>query len=218
VVPPQSSGSTSRSVCVSTNPRPNGSTNAAWRSPYSQSLGLFVRIGPGSAGGVEHSLHVIDPEHQLVSPGYACVTLSVLAHDDPGALGFDAELRAMSLPDPDAFDKPEDIEIPGDRGAHVDDSKHRNDARPGGPGRPAWRWRSSSSRPRSPGWRAVNAPHMVALVRVGATFHRGKLVNDPSVAPPNRRRSWSPKRSSSTGIDYFSGASVSGLSQFSWLR
>ena len=148
MVPPQSSGSTSRSVCVSTNPRPNGSTNAAWRSPYSQSLGLFVRIGPGSAGGVEHSLHVIDPEQQPVSPGYACVTLSVLAHDDPGALGFDAELRAMSLPDPDAFDKPEDIEIPGDRGAHVDDSKHRNDARPGGPGRPAWRWRSSSSRPR----------------------------------------------------------------------
>jgi hypothetical protein len=25
-------------------------------------------------------------------------------------------------------------------------------------------------------WRAVNAPHLVALVRAGATFTRGKLV------------------------------------------
>jgi hypothetical protein len=25
-------------------------------------------------------------------------------------------------------------------------------------------------------WRAVNAPHLVALVRAGATFERGKLV------------------------------------------
>jgi hypothetical protein len=25
-------------------------------------------------------------------------------------------------------------------------------------------------------WRAVNAPHLVALVRAGATFHEGKLV------------------------------------------
>ena len=25
-------------------------------------------------------------------------------------------------------------------------------------------------------WRAVNAPHLVALVRAGATFKRGKLV------------------------------------------
>jgi len=26
-------------------------------------------------------------------------------------------------------------------------------------------------------WRSVNAPHLVALVRAGATFHRGKLVD-----------------------------------------
>lgn len=26
-------------------------------------------------------------------------------------------------------------------------------------------------------WRAVNAPHLVALVRVGARFERGLLVN-----------------------------------------
>ena len=28
-------------------------------------------------------------------------------------------------------------------------------------------------------WRAVNAPHLVALVRAGATFHKGKLVERP---------------------------------------
>ena len=28
-------------------------------------------------------------------------------------------------------------------------------------------------------WRAVNAPHLVALVRVGATFENGKLVERP---------------------------------------
>jgi putative transposase len=29
-------------------------------------------------------------------------------------------------------------------------------------------------------WRAVNAPHLVALVRAGATFVNGKLVERPS--------------------------------------
>ena len=29
-------------------------------------------------------------------------------------------------------------------------------------------------------WRAVNAPHLVALVRAGATFKRGKLVERTS--------------------------------------
>jgi putative transposase len=29
-------------------------------------------------------------------------------------------------------------------------------------------------------WRAVNAPHLVALVRAGATFHKGKLVERPA--------------------------------------
>jgi len=28
-------------------------------------------------------------------------------------------------------------------------------------------------------WRAVNAPHLVALVRTGATFINGKLVERP---------------------------------------
>ena len=29
-------------------------------------------------------------------------------------------------------------------------------------------------------WRAVNAPQLVALVRAGATFHHGKLVERPA--------------------------------------
>jgi hypothetical protein len=34
-------------------------------------------------------------------------------------------------------------------------------------------------------WRAVNAPHLVALVRVGAVFVNGKLVERPGEdAPP----------------------------------
>jgi hypothetical protein len=45
--------------------------------------------------------------------------------------------------------------------------------------RPGWRWRSSSSRPRRTRWRAVNAPHLVALVRAGALFEAGKLVERP---------------------------------------
>ena len=28
-------------------------------------------------------------------------------------------------------------------------------------------------------WRAVNAPHLVALVRNGAVFHKGKLLERP---------------------------------------
>ena len=28
-------------------------------------------------------------------------------------------------------------------------------------------------------WRAVNAPHLVALVRAGASFHKGKLLERP---------------------------------------
>jgi hypothetical protein len=30
-------------------------------------------------------------------------------------------------------------------------------------------------------WRAVNAPHLVALVRAGARFERGKLVERPPI-------------------------------------
>ena len=31
-----------------------------------------------------------------------------------------------------------------------------------------------------PRWRAVNAPHLVALVRAGARFEKGKLVERPT--------------------------------------
>ena len=35
-------------------------------------------------------------------------------------------------------------------------------------------------------WRAVNAPHLVALVRAGAVFHKGKLLERPiDITPPN---------------------------------
>ncbi len=30
-------------------------------------------------------------------------------------------------------------------------------------------------------WRAVNGPHLVALVRAGATFHNGVVVERPAV-------------------------------------
>jgi hypothetical protein len=33
-------------------------------------------------------------------------------------------------------------------------------------------------------WRAVNAPHLVALVRAGARFERGKLVERPATPAP----------------------------------
>ncbi|KQM03324.1 Transposase, Mutator family [Frankia sp. CpI1-P] len=32
-------------------------------------------------------------------------------------------------------------------------------------------------------WRAVNAPHLVALVRAGATFEAGQLVERPTTTP-----------------------------------
>ena len=54
-------------------------------------------------------------------------------------------------------------------------------------------------------WRAVNAPHLVALVRNGAVFHKGKLLERPTdITPPEpdespKRRS--PKTPPSTGFD-----------------
>ena len=34
-------------------------------------------------------------------------------------------------------------------------------------------------------WRAVNAPHLVVLVRAGAIFHKGKLLERPTeITPP----------------------------------
>jgi putative transposase len=42
-------------------------------------------------------------------------------------------------------------------------------------------------------WRAVNGPHLVALVRAGATFHEGQLVERPAdIAKKIRKRA--PKR------------------------
>jgi hypothetical protein len=32
-------------------------------------------------------------------------------------------------------------------------------------------------------WRAVNGPHLVALVRAGARFEKGKLIERPKEAP-----------------------------------
>jgi putative transposase len=33
-------------------------------------------------------------------------------------------------------------------------------------------------------WRAVNAPHLVVLVRAGAIFHKGKLLERPADITP----------------------------------
>jgi hypothetical protein len=35
-------------------------------------------------------------------------------------------------------------------------------------------------------WRAVNGPHLVALVRAGARFEKGKLVERPKEAPDEK--------------------------------
>jgi hypothetical protein len=49
-------------------------------------------------------------------------------------------------------------------------------------------------------WRAVNAPHLVALVRAGHDSKPANSSNDPSNTPNTPP----PKRSSSTGLDYCS--------------
>jgi hypothetical protein len=58
-------------------------------------------------------------------------------------------------------------------------------------------------------WRAVNARHLVALVR-GATFHKGSCSNDPSTSrPPNRAnqpKRRSPEITPSTDLDNISVA------------
>jgi putative transposase len=45
------------------------------------------------------------------------------------------------------------------------------------------------------GWRAVNAPHLVALVRAGAVFHKGKLLERPVDITPTE-----PAESSETEV------------------
>jgi putative transposase len=51
-------------------------------------------------------------------------------------------------------------------------------------------------------WRAVNAPHLVALVRAGATFINGTLVERPE---ESGRRPASRMKRRSTSLDYCSG-------------
>jgi hypothetical protein len=58
-------------------------------------------------------------------------------------------------------------------------------------------------------WRAVNAPHLVALVRAGATFVNGNSSNDPM----NTLNPKPPKRSSSIGLDSCSEALPSAETQ-----
>jgi len=51
-------------------------------------------------------------------------------------------------------------------------------------------------------WRAVNAPHLVALVRAGAKFENGKLVERPTNRTLTSRGRRPPEKTSrSTGID-----------------
>jgi putative transposase len=47
-------------------------------------------------------------------------------------------------------------------------------------------------------WRAVNGPHLVALVRAGATFHKGQLVERPTDVT-KKTRTRTPKTAPSTG-------------------
>ena len=43
-------------------------------------------------------------------------------------------------------------------------------------------------------WRAVNAPHLVALVRAGAVFHKGKLLERPTdITPPEPQTTLPPR-------------------------
>jgi hypothetical protein len=42
-------------------------------------------------------------------------------------------------------------------------------------------------------WRAVNAPHLVALVRAGAVFHKGKLLERPTNITPDAEPNQPPK-------------------------
>jgi transposase-like protein len=46
-------------------------------------------------------------------------------------------------------------------------------------------------------WRAVNGPHLVALVRAGATFHKGQLVERPTDITKKIRKT-TPKKATTT--------------------
>ncbi|MEO9220917.1 MAG: transposase, partial [Mycobacteriaceae bacterium] len=51
-------------------------------------------------------------------------------------------------------------------------------------------------------WRAVNAPHLVALVRAGAKFEKGKLIERPDESGGDQRSRMTTRRSA--GLDYSS--------------
>ena len=53
-------------------------------------------------------------------------------------------------------------------------------------------------------WRAVNAPHLVPLVRAGATFINGKLVERPPAMINKKKINKQPEERRSTGLDYSS--------------
>jgi putative transposase len=55
-------------------------------------------------------------------------------------------------------------------------------------------------------WRAVNAPHLVALVRAGTLFHNGRLLERPiDIAPTEPSESTETEvalNAPSTGVEY----------------
>jgi hypothetical protein len=58
-------------------------------------------------------------------------------------------------------------------------------------------------------WRAVNAPHLVALVRAGAQFHKDKLLERPTHRTQRINRNGGRlKTTSSTGLDDIPLASI----------
>ncbi|MEP9381891.1 hypothetical protein ABLE53_05930 [Nocardioides sp. KR10-350] len=65
---------------------------------------LGARIGPRAPGGVEHCTHIIDTHHHLMTSGVVSLTVSVLAHDQIGALAVHPQLGAVGLADPDVLD------------------------------------------------------------------------------------------------------------------
>jgi len=53
-------------------------------------------------------------------------------------------------------------------------------------------------------WRCVNAPHLVVLVRAGATFSTASSSNDPATKINKEAINWPRETHPSTGLDYSS--------------